>query len=91
MCPEWLDSIAFFLDALNADIDTAAGMFNQIDPLALPGAGLRHLDFPTEVQSMFEDLFAPGDGANPHVQMEPAPAVPPKPSMVRAYGSEPDM
>ncbi|KAJ9356121.1 C6 zinc finger domain protein [Paecilomyces variotii] len=71
--------------------DESAGMFNQIDPLALPGAGLRHLDFPTEVQSMFEDLFAPGDGANPHVQMEPAPAVPPKPSMVRAYGSEPDI
>ncbi|KAL1855456.1 hypothetical protein Plec18170_004176 [Paecilomyces lecythidis] len=80
-----------YLGILSLSQSAAAGMFNQIDPLALPGAGLRHLDFPTEVQSMFEDLFAPGDGQNSHVPMEPAAAAPPKPPMVRAYGSEPDI
>jgi hypothetical protein len=28
-------------------------MFNQIDELSLPGAGLRHLDFQSEVPSFF--------------------------------------
>lgn len=85
---EWFTPLFGLLDV---NIDAAAGMFNQIDPLALPGAGLRHLDFPTEVQSMFEDLFIPGDGTQSQVQMEPVPAARPKPSMVRSYGNESDM
>lgn len=75
----------------DANGKAAAGMFNQIDPLSMPGAGLRHLDFPHDVQSMFEDLFAPVDGVQSHAHIEPPPAAVPKQSMVRVYGSEQDM
>lgn len=78
-------------ECAHADGDAAAGIFNQIDPLSMPGAGLRHLDFPHDVQSMFEDLFVPVDGAHSNGHIEPSPAAVPKQSMVRVYGSEQDM
>ncbi|KAL2221801.1 C6 zinc finger domain protein [Thermoascus aurantiacus ATCC 26904] len=71
--------------------DESAGIFNQIDPLSMPGAGLRHLDFPHDVQSMFEDLFVPVDGVHSNGHIEPSPAAVPKQSMVRVYGSEQDI
>ena len=65
-------------------------MFNQIDVLSLPGAGLRHLDFP-QVASMFQGFYA-GDGNAPHVQMDPMPSpLGNTPCLVRTYGSEPEM
>jgi hypothetical protein len=73
---------------------SADGVFSQIDPLSLPGAGLRHLDFTSgvNVQGMFEGIFISREVGN-HA------AVPPpmlgdshaKQSMVRVYGSEQDM
>ncbi|KAF3483482.1 uncharacterized protein GIQ15_02806 [Arthroderma uncinatum] len=42
-------------------------IFTQVDDLAVPGAGLRHLDFPVDVQSMFEGLFVP-----PNTQQQPS-------------------
>lgn len=68
---------------------TAPVVFNQIDVLSLPGAGLRHLDFPSDVQSMFAELFT-GQGSQPTVPMEPTPP-PPTIPRVRAYGSESEM
>ncbi|KAJ5783006.1 hypothetical protein N7457_004780 [Penicillium paradoxum] len=67
------------------------GMFNQIDELSLPGAGLRHLDFQSDVPSMFQGFFT-GDGGQSHMQVPPVP-----PSLnsaqcfVRTYGSEPEI
>lgn len=63
-------------------------MFTQIDPMALPGAGLRHLDFPSDVQGMFEGLFIPREGDQAHGVHAPAPASVHGQPAVRAYGSE---
>jgi hypothetical protein len=69
----------------------APGMFNQIDELSVPGAGLRHLEFQSEVPSMFQGFFS-GDGGQSHMQV---PLIPPSlnsaQSFVRTYGSEPEM
>ncbi|KAL2378929.1 hypothetical protein RJZ90_005649 [Blastomyces dermatitidis] len=50
-------------------------VFDQFDSLAVPGAGLRHLDFSPEVQSMFEDLMVPasGDVSRATLATEPVP------------------
>jgi hypothetical protein len=66
-------------------------MFGQIDPLSLPGAGLRHLDFPQDVQGMFEGLFIPREGESHPVVPQSAPPAVRKRPMVRAYGSEQEM
>ncbi|KAL4919722.1 hypothetical protein BDW62DRAFT_216648 [Aspergillus aurantiobrunneus] len=76
-------------DVENSTIATA--LFGQIDVLSAPGAGLRSLDFPSDVQSLFAGLFTPNDGGNTHVQMEPTPSsssVSSTTSVVRTYGSE---
>lgn len=68
----------------------APGMFNQIDELSLPGAGLRHLDFQSEIPSMFQSFFT-GDGSQSHMQV---PLISPplnSTPFVRTYGSEPEM
>lgn len=61
--------------------------------LSMPGAGLRQLDFPSDVQSMFSDIFSIGDGNRSQVQMEPTPSPPAVPGQcsVRTYGSESEM
>jgi hypothetical protein len=59
--------------------------------MALPGAGLRHLDFPPDVQGMFEGLFTPREGEQAHGVHAPAPASATGQTAVRAYGSEPEM
>lgn len=68
-------------------------MFGQIDVLSIPGAGLRSLDFTSDVHTMFADLFVPNDGPSSHVQMEPTPSPSSvsTPSLVRAYAHEHDM
>jgi hypothetical protein len=66
-------------------------MFNQIDELSLPGAGLRHLDFQSEVPSMFQNFFA-GDGSQSHMQVPlTSPPLNSTRTFVRTYGSEPEM
>ena len=68
----------------------APGMFSQIDVLSLPGAGLRHLDFP-QVSSMFQGFFA-SDGNSSHVPVELMPSpLSGTQCFVRTYGSEPEM
>lgn len=68
----------------------APGMFSQIDVLSLPGAGLRHLDFP-QVSSMFQGYYS-GDGSSPQVHLEPIPSpLSDTQCWVRTYGSEPEM
>lgn len=65
-------------------------MFSQIDVLSLPGAGLRHLDFP-QVSSMFQGYYT-GDGSPAHVHMAPMPsAMESTQCLVRIYGSESEM
>jgi hypothetical protein len=69
---------------------TAPGMFTQIDVLSLPGAGLRHLDFP-QVGSLFQGFFS-GDESPSHVHMGAMPSPMSTTScLVRTYGSEPEM
>ncbi|KAL4785560.1 hypothetical protein BJX76DRAFT_177073 [Aspergillus varians] len=67
-----------------------SALFGQIDILSTPGAGLRSLDFPSDVQTLFAGLFVPSDGGNTQVQMEPTPSSSStsSPSVVRTYGSE---
>ncbi|KAE8353012.1 C6 zinc finger domain protein [Aspergillus coremiiformis] len=73
--------------------EESSGMFGQIDGLSVPGAGLRSLDFPSEVHSMFADLFIPNDAGHPPAQMEPTPSPSniSTQSLVRTYGSEHDI
>lgn len=69
----------------------APGMFNQIDELSLPGAGLRHLDFHSEIPSMFQSFFT-GDGSQSHMQVPLiSPPLNSSQPFVRTYGSEPEM
>ncbi|EEP80220.1 predicted protein [Uncinocarpus reesii 1704] len=69
-------------------------LFNQVDTLAVPGAGLRALDFPVEVQSMFEGLFVP-QSTTSYTPLAPETVPvhisPSAPTRVRVYGSEQDM
>lgn len=80
-------------DDVLADQRKAPGMFGQIDVLSIPGAGLRSLDFSTDVNTMFADLFVPNNETHQAVQMEPTPSPSntPSHSLVRTYGSEQDM
>lgn len=74
------------------DLKAPAAMFGEIDVLSLPGAGLRHLDFP-QVSSMFQGYYS-GDGSpsHVHVHMEPIPSpLGDTQCWVRTYGSEPEM
>ncbi|PGH19464.1 hypothetical protein AJ80_03965 [Polytolypa hystricis UAMH7299] len=77
----------------NPRLDEA--VFDQFDSLAVPGAGLRHLDFPIDVQSMFEDLFAPitteSSAALPPQAVPPTPIPIQEHPRVRMYGSEQDI
>ncbi|KAG2416456.1 hypothetical protein HFD88_007671 [Aspergillus terreus] len=70
-----------------------SGMFGQIDVMSIPGAGLRTLDFSSDVHTMFADLFAPTNEAHHPAQMEPTPSPSNTPchSLVRTYGSEQDI
>lgn len=83
------DVVNRILTPVTPDFEDAA-LFGQIDVLSSPGAGLRNLDFPSDVQSLFAGLFAPNDGGNTQVQMEPTPSSSStsSPSVVRTYGSE---
>ncbi|CAI7675320.1 unnamed protein product [Penicillium palitans] len=73
------------------EFEEAPGMFNQIDELSLPGAGLRHLDFQSEIPSMFQGFFA-GDGSQSHMQVPLiSPPLNSSQPFVRTYGSEPEI
>ncbi|GFF40940.1 maltose fermentation regulatory protein MAL13 [Aspergillus udagawae] len=74
-------------------LDDSSAMFGQIDVLSLPGAGLRSLDFSSDVNTMFADLFPSDNGSNTQGQMGPTPSpsnIPSQP-LVRTYGSEHDI
>jgi hypothetical protein len=77
----------------SANSKTAAAIFGQIDVLSAPGAGLRSLDFSSDVQSMFAGLFVPNDDSSSHAQMEPTPSSSSTSlqTVVRTYGSEHQM
>ncbi|KAJ5705780.1 hypothetical protein N7536_001469 [Penicillium majusculum] len=73
------------------EFEEAPGMFNQIDELSLPGAGLRHLDFHSEIPSMFQSFFT-GDGSQSHMQVPLiSPPLNSSQPFVRTYGSEPEI
>ncbi|CAI7597292.1 unnamed protein product [Penicillium pancosmium] len=79
-----------YVDVSSADLDESPGMFTQIDVLSLPGAGLRHLDFP-QVASMFQGYFT-GDDSTSHVHMGPISSpLSTTQCLVRTYGSEPEI
>ncbi|KAJ5337889.1 hypothetical protein N7452_004617 [Penicillium brevicompactum] len=66
-------------------------IFNQLDNLSLPGAGLRHLDFQSEMPTIFQGLFT-NDGTESHMQVPPVPpSLNTTNSYVRTYGSEPEI
>jgi hypothetical protein len=77
----------------STNLQAASAMFGQIDVLSLPGAGLRALDYSSDVNAMFADLFPSNNGSNTQGQMEPtsSPSNIPSQPMVRTYGSEQDM
>ncbi|KAJ5546311.1 hypothetical protein N7494_003896 [Penicillium frequentans] len=77
--------------AISAEFEEPSGMFTQIDVLSLPGAGLRHLDFPQQVSSLFQGFYA-GDADAAHVPLElmPSPLTGAQ-CYVRTYGSEPEI
>lgn len=79
-----------YLKPLFPNNPIAPGMFSQIDVLSLPGAGLRHLDFP-QVASIFQGYFT-GDNSPSHVHIDPIPSpLNTTQCLVRTYGSEPEM
>ncbi|KAJ5279439.1 hypothetical protein N7478_004811 [Penicillium angulare] len=70
------------------EFDEPSDMFTQIDVLSLPGAGLRHLDFP-QMSPVFQSYFT--DGAVPsHVPLGllPTSEMGDAQCVVRTYGSE---
>ncbi|KAJ5997483.1 hypothetical protein N7522_009143 [Penicillium canescens] len=72
------------------EFEDASGMFSQIDDLALPGAGLRHLDLQSEMPPIFQGYFT-GEGQS-HMQVPPMPpSTTSSQSFVRTYGSEPEI
>ncbi|KAJ5893527.1 hypothetical protein N7495_005218 [Penicillium taxi] len=73
---------------MSADFEEPSGMFSQIDVLSLPGAGLRHLDFP-QVASMFQDYYS-GDASHVPIESMPSPLGSTR-CLVRTYGSEPEI
>ncbi|KAJ5654010.1 hypothetical protein N7490_001013 [Penicillium lividum] len=74
-----------------SEFEEPPGMFTQIDVLSLPGAGLRHLDFPQQVSPMFQGYYA-GESDPTHVPLEPMPSPLTRAQCyVRAYGSEPEI
>ena len=68
-----------------------AAMFNQLDSLGMPAAGLKQLDFPMEVQSMFQDMFVPSNRDAPQAGLEAQPVPVQNSPIARVYGSEADM
>lgn len=70
----------------------------MVDTLAVPGAGLRDLDFPADIQSMFENFMgSPNSGtatsgtgsvSAPSIKLQSPPR---EPTRVRVYGNEHDM
>ncbi|KAJ5697634.1 hypothetical protein N7488_011318 [Penicillium malachiteum] len=76
--------------AVSGNFEEPPDMFTQIDVLSLPGAGLRHLDFP-QVTSMFQSYYSGDTGAS-HVPLELMPSpLSDTQCFVRLYGSEPEI
>lgn len=66
-------------------------MFNQLDSLGMPAAGIKQLDFPVEVQDMFQDMLgsAHRETSQSSIGVQSTP-VEEKP-IARLYDSEGDM
>ncbi|KAJ5488968.1 hypothetical protein N7539_003858 [Penicillium diatomitis] len=74
----------------STDFGDSPGLFNQIDVLSLPGAGLRHLDYP-HVGSLFQGFYVGEDSSSP-LQMESMPStISTRSCLVRTYGTESDI
>ncbi|BCR98031.1 uncharacterized protein AKAW2_31350S [Aspergillus luchuensis] len=73
---------------VSSGFDESSGLFGQIDVLSIPGAGLRSLDFPSDVHAMFADLFVPGTENTHGLEPTPSPSNIPSRALVRTYGSE---
>ncbi|KAL3472955.1 hypothetical protein BJX99DRAFT_203494 [Aspergillus californicus] len=75
---------------VSPDFEDATAMFGDIDVLSDPSAGLRNLDFTSDVLPMFGLYNMPNDGSGTHVPMEPTPSSSSisSQSVVRTYGSE---
>ncbi|KAJ5945806.1 hypothetical protein N7454_002645, partial [Penicillium verhagenii] len=77
--------------ALSTEFEETPEMFTQIDVLSLPGAGLRHLDFPHQASSMFQGYYtSETDPSHGPLEMMPSPLTGAQ-SYVRTYGSEPEI
>lgn len=85
---QWLtrDNIPAILMLLHIGSD----MFTQIDVLSLPGAGLRHLDFP-QVSSMFQGYYTGGSDPSQVSLDLMSSSLSDTQCFVRTYGSEPEM
>ncbi|KAK2766980.1 hypothetical protein FQN54_006297 [Arachnomyces sp. PD_36] len=73
----------------NQQVDDS--MFNQLDSLGMPAAGIKQLDFPVEVQSMFQEMFVPAQRDTSQTGMDVQAAPIEKKPIVRLYGSEEDI
>lgn len=83
----------FIFDNLANYAAVSSGMFTQIDDLSIPGAGIRSMDYSSDVNNMLADLLVSNSGGSSHVQMQPTPS-PSTMSMrtlVRTYGSEQEL
>jgi hypothetical protein len=80
------------------EIWTRTATFHIVDTLAVPGAGLRHLDLPVEANMPFEAAFTGSSSSAPLSSTSPSGSVPSvhihtpsEPPRVRVYGSEREM
>ncbi|KAJ5620628.1 transcriptional regulator family: Fungal Specific TF [Penicillium lagena] len=76
-----------YADIPQADFEAASEIFDQIDLLSVPGAGLRHLDLQSDIPSIFQGVYS-SDG---FINTVPSELGNSSPCLVRTYGSEAEM
>ena len=74
-----------------ANASETSDMFDNINVLSLPGAGLQRLNFSEKLPSTLENLY-PSDESQPSIQTGATSASPNSTScFIRMYGSESEM